>query len=178
MTKNRQKRGTVHLSALYMMSPDLGQRLQNTAPSIMQTRSDENEIVTGPTLKLICDRAIVMNTNAIDIASLLLFEKKSSSTFVSKSPRREPSPSERTISRSGSTIMATTFRELDSKASATPNETAKATRPTASSNATTGSSKSVTFPWALYCFTTINVAAGAVAVAIAPRVRAPDKLKV
>ena len=46
------------------------------------------------------------------------------------------------------------------------------TRPTASSRATTGSSTSVTGPLALYWRTTIRVAAGAVAAAIAPRVTA------
>ena len=59
-----------------------------------------------------------------------------------------------------------------------PKERAKATRPTASSRATTGSKMSVSFPFALYCFTTIRVAAGAVAVAIAPRVIAAGRLRV
>ena len=44
-------------------------------------------------------------------------------------------------------------------------EIAKTTKPTASSSATTGSKMSVTGPFALYCLTTIRVAAGAVAVA-------------
>ena len=50
---------------------------------------------------------------------------------------------------------------------AIPKEIAKMTNPTASSRATTGSNMSVTAPFALYCFTTIKVAAGAVAVAAA-----------
>ena len=57
-------------------------------------------------------------------------------------------------------------------ASAMPKETAKITRPTASSSATMGSSKLVTGPLALYWRTTISVAAGAVAAAMAPRVMA------
>ena len=43
--------------------------------------------------------------------------------------------------------------------------------PTASSRATIGNNRSVTGPLALYCFTTIKVAAGAVAEAMAPKVR-------
>ena len=50
------------------------------------------------------------------------------------------------------------------------------TRPTASSKATTGSRTSVTFPFALYCFTIIRVAAGAVAVATDARTMAADSV--
>ena len=57
-------------------------------------------------------------------------------------------------------------------ASAMPKDTAKRMRPTASSRATMGSSRSVSLPLALYWRTTISVAAGAVAAAIAPRVMA------
>ena len=52
---------------------------------------------------------------------------------------------------------------------ATATEIPNAIKATASSIATTGSKVSVTGPFALYCFTTIMVAAGAVAEAIAPR---------
>ena len=55
-------------------------------------------------------------------------------------------------------------------ACAMPKETENTTRPTASSSATIGRSSSVTGPFALYCLTTISVAAGAVADAIAPSV--------
>ena len=58
---------------------------------------------------------------------------------------------------------------------ATPNETENNTRPTASSMATTINSNFVIGPSALYCFTTISVAAGAVAAAIAPRVIAEER---
>ena len=57
-------------------------------------------------------------------------------------------------------------------ARATPKETAKRIRPTASSSATIGSSRSVSLPLALYWRTTISVAAGAVAAAMAPSVMA------
>ena len=59
-----------------------------------------------------------------------------------------------------------------SSAFATPKEAEKRTRPTASSMATTISSRWVSGPLALYCLTTIRVAAGAVAAAIAPSVMA------
>ena len=48
-------------------------------------------------------------------------------------------------------------------------DTAKINNPAASSRATIGSRRSVTGPFALNCRTTINVAAGAVADAIAPK---------
>ena len=59
-----------------------------------------------------------------------------------------------------------------SRALAMPKEAEKSTRPTASSMATTISSRRVRGPSALYCLTTIRVAAGAVAAAIAPSVMA------
>ena len=62
------------------------------------------------------------------------------------------------------------FDEL--MAFAMPIDTEKMTSPTASSRATIGRSRSVSFPFALYWRTTMSVAAGAVADAMAPRVRA------
>ena len=61
-----------------------------------------------------------------------------------------------------------------SMAVAIPKERENSTRPTASSMATTINKSLVIGPCALYCFTTISVAAGAVAAAIAPRVMAED----
>ena len=63
----------------------------------------------------------------------------------------------------------------ESKVFDIPNETAKTINPTASSNATTGKRMSVTGPFALYCLTTMRVAAGAVAEAIAPSTTAASK---
>ena len=68
--------------------------------------------------------------------------------------------------------MEITSNEPVLSAFAMPNDTANTTRPTASSSATIGSSRSTSGPLALYCRTTISVAAGAVAVAMAPRVMA------
>ncbi len=59
-----------------------------------------------------------------------------------------------------------------SRAWATPKEAEKSTSPTASSMATTISSSRVRGPSARYWRTTIRVAAGAVAAAMAPRVMA------
>ena len=55
---------------------------------------------------------------------------------------------------------------------AIPNNTAKTVSAIASSRATIGSNISTNLPLALYCLTTIKVAAGAVAVEIAPNVKA------
>ena len=55
---------------------------------------------------------------------------------------------------------------------AIPNNTANTVSAIASSRATIGSNISTNLPFALYCLTTIKVAAGAVAVEIAPNVKA------
>ena len=55
---------------------------------------------------------------------------------------------------------------------AIPNNTANTVSAIASSRATIGSNISTSLPLALYCLTTIKVAAGAVAVEIAPSVKA------
>ncbi len=155
-----------------MISLESGQRLQNTVPSIMHTRSEEKPIVTGPASNSSIDSAVVRNTNAIDIFRRLVLELNSFSSWVKSQPIRAPSASERTISNSGFTIIEIRSKEPLTIAFAMPKLTANTTSPTASSNATIGSSKSTRGPFALYWRTTISVAAGAVAVAIAPRVMA------
>ena len=67
-------------------------------------------------------------------------------------------------------MIPTTLILPISKACAIPNETANNTKPTASSMATTNIRSLVRGPSALYCLITINVAAGAVADAMAPSV--------
>ena len=74
----------------------------------------------------------------------------------------------------GSTSTLTTLIVPLSSAMATPKDAENSTRPTASSIATTISSSRVMGPSALYCRTTINVAAGAVAAAMAPSVMAEE----
>ena len=155
-----------------MISPDSGQRLQNSVPSIMHVRSDEKPIVTGPILNSAMASAEVRKTNAMVMFRRFVLELNSFSSCVSTQPPSAPSASEQTISMSGSTTMEITSNEPVLSAFAIPNDTANTTRPTASSSATIGSSRSTSGPLALYCRTTISVAAGAVAVPMAPRVMA------
>ena len=94
---------------------------------------------------------------------------------MNNTPIKNPSNNDNTTSNNGSIITekastVPTFNDF-----AIPNEIAKIIKPTASSNATTGNNTSVTGPLALYCLTTINVAAGAVAVATDARITATDK---
>ena len=172
MTKNAAKSGLVHRSALAIISSDSGQGLQKIVPRIMHVRSDEKPTVTGPTWNSHMASAETMNTSAIVMFKRFVLELKSFSSCVRTQPPSAPSTSEQTISTSGSTMIEIMSNELVFSAFATPNDTAKTTRPTASSSATIGSSRSTSGPFALYCRTTISVAAGAVAVAIAPRVMA------
>ena len=122
------------------------------------------------------DRAMVITTKAMVRDRRLELEKNSFSSRVRIRPIREPRSREPTISSRGSTRMDSRLTLPECRAVATPKDTAKATRPTASSRATMGSSRSVSLPLALYCRTTIRVAAGAVAVAMAPRVMAAGAL--
>ena len=104
----------------------------------------------------------------------LLREWKNCSTQYRTTPDTAPRARERTISITGSTSTVTTLTAPLSKATATPKEAEKRTRPTASSMATTIKRSLVMGPSALYCRTTISVAAGAVAAAMAPRVMAEE----
>ena len=172
------------MSARSMMSAERGQRLQNTVPSIMHTSREENRSVTPPSGTVAAERAMVMSTKAMVSERRLVLEKKSLSSRVRRQPSSAPSASEPTISSSGSSTTELRLMEPPTMASATPKDTAKITRPTASSSATMGSSRSVSLPLALYCRTTISVAAGAVAAAMAPRVitagrgkRSPPRIK-
>ena len=104
----------------------------------------------------------------------LLREKKYFSTRNSSQPATAPSPRDSAISTRGSTSTVSRLMDPLSRATATPKEAENRTRPTASSIATTSSSSLVSGPSALYWRTTISVAAGAVAAAIAPRVMAEE----
>ena len=169
ITKNRIRIGVVHLSARSISSSETSQILQNTVPSIMQASSDENPICTEPIWNLIDDRATVIITKVTETAILLEREWKYLSHRVKSNPITNPRAKESTTSRRGSRITDEALIEPAPSDLAIPKEIAKTTSPTASSNATTGSKISVKGPFALYCFTTIKVAAGAVAVATAPR---------
>ena len=128
-----------------------------------------------PISKLIDEIATVNNTKVTDIAILFEREWKNLSQNENNNPITNPKPNDNTISNNGSNTIdkTSTFPKLIDLA--TPKLTAKTTKPTASSMATTGNKTSVTGPLALYCFTTIKVAAGAVAVATAPNTIAADK---
>ena len=170
MTKNTASSGRDQRSARFIRSSESGLTLQNSVPSIMHTSSGEKPTFTPPTLNLREESATVSSTKAMVIEVRLVLEWNIVSSLVSRKPAAAPSSSEQTISTSGSTIMESRFTCPDLSARAMPKETAKTIRPTASSSATMGSSKPVSSPCALYCRTTINVAAGAVAAAMAPRV--------
>ena len=157
------------MSALSIRSCASGQILQNTVPSIIQTKSVENEIFTPPISKEIIDKATVSTTNPIVKESRFELEKNVRSSKVSIHPRKAPRSKEATISIIGSTSTPIRFVLPVTMEVAIPKETANTASPTASSRATIGSKMSVNLPFALYWRTTINVAAGAVAVAIAPR---------
>ena len=146
--------------------------LQNTVPSIMQVSSEEKLIVTGPIWKLSPAREQVRNTTAMLMFRRLVLELKSFSSHVSTTPISAPRPSESTISSSGLTRIEIISTAPECMASAIPKEMENTTRPTASSSATIGSRRSTSSPFALYCRTTISVAAGAVAAAMAPRTMA------
>ena len=135
----------------------------------MHTRSVEKDTFTPPISKEIMDRATVSTTKAMVSESRLELEKKARSSMVNSQPRKQPSPREATISMSGSTMMPTKSVLPVTRELAMPKEMANTARPTASSKATTGSRMSVSLPFALYWRTTMSVAAGAVAVAMAPR---------
>ena len=126
-------------------------------------------------LKDIIEIATVTNTKATVIDRRFEREWKNLSQNVKIYPIAAPRAIDNTTSIRGSQMMETIFALPAEIAFAMPNETEKSTRPTASSRATTGKSVDVTGPFALYCLTTISVAAGAVADATAPRTIAASK---
>ena len=118
--------------------------------------------------------ATAIITKVTETARRFEREWKYLSVNVNNRPIINPRRSERTTSIIGSRITERIFIGPLAIDLATPNDIAKITSPTASSSATTGRRISVTGPFALYCLTTIRVAAGAVADAIAPSVIAAE----
>ena len=141
-------------------------------PSIMHTSSEEKPTCTGPTSNSAMEMATVSSTKPMVSDRRLELELNSRSSWVSTQPIAAPKHRDSAISTSGLTTMDTVSKLPLTMALAMPKDTANTTRPTASSRATTGSRMSVSLPLALYWRTTISVAAGAVAVAMAPRVMA------
>ena len=125
-------------------------------------RNDEN----GKTL--IPEQIKIATMHIIIRLALLL---KNLHPNVTKNPKPVPTTKLANIDKTGQTTS-------DIKSGVVPlaiafdieNNISKAIKATASSKATTGRSVLTTGPFALYCFTTSNVAAGAVAQAIAPKV--------
>ena len=152
-----------------MISSEKSQTLQNTVPTIIHTNRGENPMEISPP-RGICtlDRAVARMTKVTAMLRRLELEWNSFSTRENKPPRMLPKPREQTISSKGLSTTDKRLKEPLIIVLATPKEMAKTTRPTASSRATMGRSRFVSGPLALYWFTTIMVAAGAVAVATAP----------
>ena len=169
ITKKSTKSGAVQRSTLSISSTEKSHILQNTVPSIIHTSNEENPICSAPISIFIIESATVSSTKVTDTASRFEREWKNLSHKWNKSPIAAPSVSESTTSSKGFTnTEITLIPSPEPIAFATPKETANKTSPTASSIATIGRRISVSGPFALYCFTTIRVAAGAVADAIAP----------
>ena len=124
--------------------------MQKIVPSIMHTSRDEKEMVTGPMWNEVEASAMVIITKEMVMDRRLELEKNSFSSWVSSHPMIAPSTSEHTISSIGLTTIVITFSVPPSSACAIPKDTANTIRPTASSSATIGSSRSVTGPLALY----------------------------
>ena len=160
-TKNSKNRGGVNLSHCSISTSRCWLIFTITAPIIMHTsREDRFSISHRPT---------PASTRAMDRASLLPRLAKNRAPKASTAPSAAPSATLPTISMIGESTMLSTVTAPPSMDWATEAEMEKTIRPRASSMATTGSSICVTGPLALYCRTTISVAAGAVARAMAPR---------
>ena len=143
ITKKRISMGAVQRSALSISSSEKSQILQNTVPSIIQARSEENPICIPKISNLISESPTVSITNVTDIAILFDREWKNFSQCVKRIPITNPRTKERTTSRSGSRIIDAMLTVEEVSDLAIPNEIAKTTRPTASSSATTGKRMSV-----------------------------------
>ncbi len=105
---------------------------------------------TGPISNSIIDRETVINTKAIVMFKRFVLELNIFSSCVKSQPMKAPSAREQMISIIGLTIMETRSIVPLTSVFAIPKDTAKTIRPTASSNATIGSSRLVRGPLALY----------------------------
>ena len=149
--------------------------MQKTLPTIMHTSSGEKPMaISLPRGIFTLDRAAAIITKVTATLRRLELEWNSFSTRENRTPSTAPRVREPIISRMGFRMTDRRLKVPEIMVLATPKETAKTTRPTASSRATTGRSMLVRGPFALYWFTTIMVAAGAVAVATAPRTMQVD----
>ena len=173
-TKNSTNSGAVQPSTRLISSSEKSQMLQKMVPVIMHTSSRLKPKWMPPSSNSTMDSPTVSSTKPMEMDRRLLREWKNFSTQNSTPPATAPRARDSTISITGSTSTVTRLMEPLSSAVATPKEAENSTSPTASSMATTSSSSRVSGPSALYCRTTISVAAGAVAAAMAPRVMAEE----
>ncbi len=140
--------------------------MAKTAPIIIHVKREDKDSPIG---HFISDKPTPTKTATIIRHSLLARDLKNLMQRASSAPSAPPVARERTISSRGvTTVLIKVSCSPAAKTFASATQMEKTIRPIASSSATTGKSVSVTMPRALYCFTTMRVAAGAVAVAIAP----------
>ena len=142
-TKNSMKSPGVQSSERLRILMESLRRFARNAPSIIQVSREES---SQSSLS-----ATHAKTAAIMRHSLFAFEWKNFIISASSAPVAAPTRSERPISRSGSSSTACTVSSPPTaKTCASAKHTEKMIRPTASSNAVTGRSVSVTGPRALY----------------------------
>ena len=140
--------------------------LAKTAPVIMQVKREDKDSPIG---QFISDSPTPARTATIIRHSLFARDLKNLMQSASSAPKAAPTTRDKAISRRGvTTVLIKVNCSPTAKTFANATHIENTISPIASSNATTGRSVSVTMPRALYCFTTMSVAAGAVAVAIAP----------
>ncbi|HCX62702.1 MAG TPA: hypothetical protein DHU59_09725 [Clostridiales bacterium] len=167
ITKNKRNNGFVILSTFLNVSSLYFDMLVNTAPIAMHTNNEDSPAIFDiPIHKKIIANAMV---------NLLPFPVYHAIINFNIIPIIAPNNIDPTISIIGS------IKVVNIETSpALPIDLANATdkpkhiKAIASSIATTGNKVFVTGPFALYCLTTINVAAGAVAAAIAPNTNEKD----
>lgn len=133
----------------------------------IQTRSEESSnsmLISQIPIPIKMQNIAIINWNAFSL--IYLFAKDN------KNPIIPPIASEAITSRKAIKIVNRIEVALaTTRLFAIATHKKKIISPIASSRATTGNKVFVTIPFALYCLTTSSVAAGAVAVAIAPKIR-------
>ena len=173
ITKNNIKIGGVINSILSKTLSESFLKLTSIAPIIIDDNKAEIEI-SAPirSLKFIKDKPTQMNIEAIHMMIRLDLDLNNLQPRETSRPSNPPTRILLKIETNGQTNKSKTLGFAPfAIAFEIENKIEKAINATASSKATTGSNVLTTGPSALYCLITIKVAAGAVAHAIAPKVR-------
>ena len=167
MMKNSMNSGAVHLSIISIIAPLSLLILTYITPIAIHVSKSESWKPSPKTLL----KPTPAKTATTQSDMRFALDLNTFAANASAVPINPPMPSDAMISSKGMTRTSITLMVFvpSAKVFASSSDMANTIRPIASSNATTGRSVSVTIPRALYCLTTIRVAAGAVAVAIAPR---------